>query len=101
MKSNHLQSLSRRVKNALSGIHTEIRFEADTLTGNEDTDRPVYGTLSRLQRERKKLEVLSKALKADLKAQASLEAAEKAVRKLRRQERFRNLVLIVTDGEPE
>ncbi len=97
MKSSQLQSLARRVKNALAAIHTEIRFEAGSLTGNDEFDKRTYSTLSRLQRERKKLEALSVALKIDLKAQSSLEAAEKAVRKLRNPGRFNNLVLVIAE----
>lgn len=68
MKSSQLQSLSRRVKNAIAAIHVEINLEAMTLTGNDEFDRPTYGQLSRLQRERKKLEELQLGLKNDLKA---------------------------------
>lgn len=81
MKSNHLQSLSRRVKNALAAIHAEIRFEASSLTGDAEYDKRTYSTLSRLQRERKKLEGLAVALKKELKSVCVVEGVAHTLRK--------------------
>jgi len=68
MKASHLQSLSRRVKNAIAAVHAEIRAEAAELTHDIEFDKPTYSRLSRLQRERRKLETLAVSLKRELKS---------------------------------
>lgn len=68
MQVNIVQSLSKRVKNSLAAIHSEIQLEARLLRGQDtETKRVIYGNLSRLQRERRKLEAIQADLKKELK----------------------------------
>lgn len=96
MKSSQLQSLSRRIKNTLAATHAEIRFEAASLSGNDEFDKKTYSTLSKLQRERKKLEALAVSLKKELKAQVQVEAAAKTLRAHSKSKL--NLIIVSVDG---
>lgn len=68
MKQSTLQSLSRRVSNSLAMLQTSIQSSASQLQGDEEWDKPIYSDLSRMQRERVKMERLQRDLKAELRS---------------------------------
>jgi hypothetical protein len=87
MNSSQLQSLSRRLKTSIASVHERIASAASfllkmgpscrpsTRARIAEINRPIYSELSKLQRERKKLEDLQAAVKLALAAAVREEQA--------------------------